>query len=463
MSTPQTAKQEPLERQLEQLERLVRFGGELAAALRTEFAYYWLHPDRQAQVPESADLVKKVDGLRGMASAYLRHLERARNSPPVQALALAKQIDRRALFEATQGLDVAARGLREVGKQRGWGSHGADRAAPIAASLRRMAAPAAPVPAAAPKTVSDRLKGWLAAMDAPKEAAEPPPPPPPSIGARRIAAYETSLALVVSLKDELRLPLATLHTALNQAESASQLPEGIVRDLIGELKAQPALKRAIEICLTQYKQVVDALPAYQAALAKAKGLPADQVGQTLQGHDLAKLKGVMLPLANLHVTFRAYPVARTLFPAPDVVQLRGDVPPVERSARVPAEPAPTPKPELPKAPPRPAPEKPKLDWRVAGEELSKKRLTLLTRFMANPNDRSVFKDNASVLSLVSDELGYQQEREMDRRMQLRLLLTGAPGADAAERRSALEKELGETRTLLSQLDTLKKFVAGLGQ
>ncbi|MDB5099055.1 MAG: hypothetical protein JWM80_3476 [Cyanobacteria bacterium RYN_339] len=263
----------------------------------------------------------------------------------------------------------------------------------------------------------------------------------------------------MTLRDDLAGPLAALLAAVDPAREGPPVPAALapaVPAVAAELLAHPPLHRAAEVALTQFQQVTQALPAYQRALAAARGMPADQVGAALQAHDLGKLKGVMLPLTNLHATFKGYPATGALFPAPDVVRLRGEVPAKERDvAPLPVETAPE-----PEAPPVPEPEKRKFaDWRAEADDLSRRRLSLLTGFMQDPDDRSVLRDNATVYRLVTDELAYQREREMDRRMQLRLIQNGA-GPD--DRRASLEAELADARRMLVQLAQLTKYVAAKG-
>jgi hypothetical protein len=445
-NAPANPSQEPLEKQAERLERVARFAAELAAALRTEFSYYWLHPERKASVAGAPEFVARVDRLRALSATFLRDLRVVQLTAPAQAIATFRRLDRAVLFTAMEGLEAKARSLREIGRQRQWGSHGLDRVAPIAAQLRRMA-PATPAPVpqpAAPRTLTDRLKGWLDAREAPPEAA----PPPPSIGERRRKAFEGALALVLAMRKDLAGPMAILQAALAGAADARE-------DVVAELAALPAARRAAEVALTQYRQLEQVLPAYQQALAAAQAAPADDVSRLLQGHDLGRLKGVLLPLANLHASFRGYPVTGALFPPPAVVRVRASIPTEDAPAKPtkPAEPAP----EAPS--PAPPPPPPPMD----AKERSRRRQSLLAGYMKDPNDRSVLPDNATVMRLVAEELAYQQDRELDTRMQLRLALNAAqPGEEPAARQGELERELADVRRRVANLAKLQRYVASQG-
>jgi hypothetical protein len=464
--TPKPA-QEPFERQVERLERLARFGTDLAAAMREEFGYYWLHPDRCRQVPQALPFVRRVDELRALAIRYGRTLAAVRAMPPVQALTAFRTLDGAALFAATQGLEATAQTLREAGRRLGWGSHAADRPALVASRAHRLAGGPASVPdpaakVAGAKAVTGRLKAWLAAAEEAAMPAKPEaPPPPPSVGAKRLAAFAGSLALVLAVRDELAAPMA----ALRAARAGEAAPAGLgsalaaaVPPAAAEIAADAALRRAVDVALTQHAQFAARLPAFEDALARARAAPEAEASAVLAGHDLAALKGTMFPLTTLHLTFGDHPATASLFPRPDVVRVQASVPAKEPPAPMtpapPAAPAPSGPPAAP-APAKPAP----ADWRAEAETRSRKRLALLMGFMRNPEDRSVFKDDATVYRLIAEETLHQQERERDRALQLRFLAgKGEAGEAAAERRARLEKELGEARAFLAQLGQLQKFV-----
>ena len=60
---PKRAPTDPLERQIQRVEKLAGFGAQLAGAMRTEFIYYWDHPQRRIEVPEAGPFVTRVDAL----------------------------------------------------------------------------------------------------------------------------------------------------------------------------------------------------------------------------------------------------------------------------------------------------------------------------------------------------------------------------------------------------------------
>ena len=119
---PKRAPADPLERQIQRVEKLAGFGAQLAGAMRTEFIYYWDYPQRRIEVPEAGPFVTRVDALRGLTARYLREIARCHHLPPVQQTHLLKQLDLAALLEAGKGLEGMARVLRERARERGWGS-----------------------------------------------------------------------------------------------------------------------------------------------------------------------------------------------------------------------------------------------------------------------------------------------------------------------------------------------------
>jgi hypothetical protein len=468
--------QDPPERQIDRIERLAAFGSELASALRTEFFYYWELPARRQQVPQAEEFAAKVDVLRELSARFMRQLRVIRTMPPVQGLAACRALDTQALFDASQGLDVMARGLREHGRRRGWGSHDIDVATPVAASVKKYA-PVAPAAPAQPDSLTGRLKGWLTNFDAKNTAPLPTAETTPeSVGGRRLAAFEASLELVVSLRDNLLPKMRVLRAAQLQRdgkgeEAPAVQPEynDMVQAIASEIEANVALQRAIEIALGQWQQIVQQLPAFEKARAQARSAPPEQVAKILLGHDLGKLKGVMLPLTNLHITFRAFATTAALFQGPETVMIETALPSKERAVSKPKEEDPVPEEDAEEKPAEDAPkgEKPQVDWRTwreSADGLSRKRLTLLMGFMKNPEDRSVLKDNSIVYRLIAEETTYQKDREIDRRMQLRLMLTSREGdpKDRAERKAKLEKEMQEAKTMLAQLEQLGKFVSKKG-
>ncbi|MDB5097559.1 MAG: hypothetical protein JWM80_1980, partial [Cyanobacteria bacterium RYN_339] len=284
---PKRAPADPLERQILRVEKLAGFGAQLSGALRTEFMYYWDHPQRRIEVPESGPFVARVDALRALTARILRDVARLHHLPPVQQTHVLKQIDLGALLEAGKGLEGTARVLRERARERGWGSGRVlDAAAPWATAegwlrLFGSAAQAEAVPPGGAGSgvgwVTGKLQGMLDRAVSQVVQRPTAPPPPLHPGARRLQAYENALQLVSEILAETGPRLAVLRVALarNAGEDAAtpaRLPAelaDLIPDVAASLKDRPPIARSAGVAVQQGVMAKKMYEEYKAGLEAA--------------------------------------------------------------------------------------------------------------------------------------------------------------------------------------------------
>ena len=450
--------QDALEDQIRHIERQASFALEMAGALRQEFRPLWAGASARAQIDGGDAFVAQVDATAALAERFLADGRKARTLPAVQGQRLVRLLDGLELLERGRGLEATARSLRNHPRIRSLG-----KARPQAARPAPPPAPAAPAPAPA-RRMSEHLQEVLDRMVvtpvAPQAAA-----PPPTVAERRLQAFEAALSLVADVLADTGPRLEALRHALIAAQPDAALDASAVARAAGvpgdlrallpaateALRAGPMARRAATIALDQWVQAARLAEGYTRARGSARASAPEHVAAVLAPYDVVKLKGLIVPLTNLHLTFRTVPALAALFPPPIKRRLELAVPSSDRPAAadeaaegdgaVGAEPG-----GGGEAPPA----------RLAAEEISGRRMSLILQWMEDPEGNPALSDITVVYRIVAEEREYQQDRVMDLGMRLRLLppmTDGEPPAQAAQR-AKLMRELETARTRQVQLHEL---------
>lgn len=471
---------EPHEKLLERVERLSEFGAQMANTLRAEFIYFWDRADRRAQVPESAAFVLKVDALRNLTARYLRETARAKHLPPVQAMHLLRTLDLGELLEAGRGLEATARGLRERAREFGWST------GRLSGSNRQTALPwtdqdgwvrlFSGIPTNKEVPDDKPRGGWLtgrlqsmveriALVPAAEKKSAPPPPPPP--GVRRLQAFEGALGLVKDLIEETEPRIATLRVALIDGGAYTRPPADAKSTLTRvppELKqllpaatqavaATPTTRRMALVAVNQWDHASKLLEEFERARDAAKKVAPDQVGEVLRPFQIDKLKGLIMPLTNLHVTFRGVAGLAPLFPPPVARRIEANLP--EREIVRPGDPDAEPEAKADATAEAPAP-------KFGPEETSKRRLGLIMAYLTDPGSVPELEDETLVFRLVAEEHAYQEDKVIDLGMRIRLLPAPGTPEEQAEndaRREQMAAALDEARQNRAHLQELLGFMA----
>jgi hypothetical protein len=284
-----------------------------------------------------------------------------------------------------------------------------------------------------------------------------PPVTPP--GVRRLQAFESALGLVGEILTDVGPRLAVLRAAL--AINAGEEPTGrlpadlkhLVPDVAAALEARPSIAQAAKVAVQQAIQGKRMYEEFKAGLEKARVVPLDKVGEALRPFQIDKLKGIVMPLTNLHVTFRGVNGIEVLFPPPLVRRI--EAVPVQEGEKRELDPDLVSEPEpVEPEPPPPAPLK------LAAQELSERRLSLIMTYMTDPESNPALQDEALVYRLVAEEREYQLDRVIDLRMRLKLM--GPPDeSDLAqmEQRATMEAQMAEAEERQEQLQELLGYVA----
>lgn len=467
---------DPHDKLLEKVERLSEFGAQMAATLRGEFIYFWDRADRRAEVPESTAFVTKVDALRNLTARYLREVARCKHLPPVQATHVIRTLDLGELLEAGRGLEATSRVLREKARERGWSSGrlGSRQNALPWTDQDGWVRLFSGVPLARGGQEEKPKGGWLTGrlqamveripiLPVAQQKVEGPPPPPPP-GVRRLQAFESALDLVKDLLEESEPRMATLRAAAIEAgaykrdiEPGARLAKvpAELRPLVAEaaraIANDPAVRRNALVAISQWEHAAKLMLDFERAREAARKVPPEQVGQVLQPFQIDKLKGLIMPLTNLHMTFRGVAGVAPMFPPPVSRKIEINVPTSEaarRSLNKPDEQEESAADGEEKEDDEPLPT-------FSPDETSKRRLGLIMTYLTDPDSVPELADETMVFRLVAEEHAYQEDRVIDLGMRLRLLPDDASNA----KRDALTEALDEARQNKAHLQELLSFVA----
>ncbi len=471
-----------LDDQIQHVERQAAFAREIAGALREEFGLLWRIGNKRDLINGAEDFVAQVESTASLAQRYIDDAGKARGLPPQAAARLVRLLDVNKLRERGRGLEAAARTLRQNPKLQSFkgapapssqGQRPTGQVPPRGtAALNTPGRPGtAPLPPAAPKrTLTERLQDALDRLVITTLEVEPPPPPP-TVDQRRLQAFEGALALVADVLADTGPRLEALQFALAAAQvggmedpvgaaKAAGVPSDL-RALIPAaseaLKGGPLVRRAAAIALQQWEHAARLADGYTRARTIARNAPREQVAGLLAPYDVTKLKGMIAPLTNLHLTFKMVPALAALFPPPVRRRMELAVPP----------------PDAPKPPPEAADEAapageaveeaaaaPRPLTKFSPEETSARRMALIMQWLEDPAANPAISDPTVIYRIVAEEREYQADRVSDLGMRLRLLPAGGEGESQtqAQQRHAIREALDQARLRQVQLQEVMSFV-----
>jgi hypothetical protein len=159
----------------------------------------------------------------------------------------------------------------------------------------------------------DAIFGWTRALADESQTDE---------ALKALAATEGAVAQVRSLymATASRMRPIEWALALRDARSTGASPpddpaERAAAILVARSMAEKAdLHRRCQVAVAQVLDVRRELYLVEVALQQARSLPPSQAGQAAQDIDLARLKGLAIPLANFWRTFAGDPILEALFP-----------------------------------------------------------------------------------------------------------------------------------------------------
>lgn len=460
-----------LEDQIRHLERQATFALEMANALKQEFHALWAMPGARAQIDGGEAFVAQVDATAALAERFLADSRKALALPPLQGQRLVRLLDVNKLLERGRGLEATARALRTHPRIKTLGKPRPTLGRPAPPPPRP--AQTGPLPAPA-RRLTEHLQDVLERMTVTSLVPAADAPPPPSPAERRLWAFEAALSLVADVLADTGPRLEALRWALisvqPDAPDPATLATGVaavpadLRALIPAaaeaLRHGPMARRAAAIALDQWSQAARLAEGYTRARGHARASAPEHVAAVLAPYDVVKLKGLIVPLTNLHLTFRTVPALAALFPPPIKRRLELSVPSSDRPA--PAEEAEARadgaegdgEGEAGAAPGEPL-------ARLSAEEISGRRMSLIMQWMEDPEANSALQDVTVVYRIVAEEREYQQDRVMDLGMRLRLMppmMDGEPASQAAQR-AKVTRDLELARTRQLQLQELLGYVA----
>lgn len=329
-----------LEAHIQHLKRLVLFTGEHLAALQREFEP--LAGSRELKDQTLARFYKQRDVTRSLHEKAKRLLEDQAQVSTLDALQMLAGFDKEQLVAASKQLEALARELRTN---------------PTTAQLLR-----APVPSAGQGTQPLKAQsgtsplgqekqtealGWFAKwMPHPRQTQLPPTKEEASKARetraveRELQAFDAARALAAESVQNLA-PRMTLLGATLEALGApgKPLPWSLITHQIGQvlrkrklpqaqanwlpLLAKVMLKdlrawQAAQVAHTQYQQACALVEEAELLRISLDGAPPDRRSNMLAQFNTGRFKGVILPITNLHLTFRGMPYLEDLFPIPRI-------------------------------------------------------------------------------------------------------------------------------------------------
>lgn len=470
--------------QIQHVERQAAFAREIAGALRDEFAVLWRMGAKRELVNGADDFVAQVDATTSLAQRYIDDASKARALPLQAATRLVRLLDVNKLLAHGRGLEAAARTLRSNPKlQNMKGAPAAVGPRPTGQIPARGTGSLAPgrsgshtlgevAPPAPKRKLTERLQDALDRLVITTVEPEPPPPPP-SADQRRLQAFEGALALVADVLADIGPRLEALQYALAAAQpggmedpvsaaKAAGVPSDL-RSLIPAaaeaLKGGPLARRAAAIALQQWEHAAKLAEGYTRARSIARNAPPEQVAGLLAPYDVMKLKGMIAPLTNLHLTFKMVPALAALFPPPVRRRLELAVPPPDGPKPPPPPEADAPDPAsggaegVAEAAPPPL-------ARLSSDETSLRRMALIMQWLEDPTANPAISDPTVIYRIVAEEREYQADRVSDLGMRIRLLPSGGEGETQAQaqQRNALSEALDQARLRQVQLQEVMSFV-----
>ncbi|MDB5095886.1 MAG: hypothetical protein JWM80_307 [Cyanobacteria bacterium RYN_339] len=317
--------------QADRLAATLGFSSELAAGLRKEFQHLWKGAP-PALMAEVAAFTQRVDALAAKVQEAQAALAGARNDNPREGLARLGRIELRGVLAAARGLEGAGAKLREDPELLAWRAPAArgtselkrQGTGPLATAafdlLRRFAPgldvkelglepPAPPAPTAVPKDFAERRAHLLTALETMSRLLGFVGP---RMGVLRTSFDLTGLPRAKKLLMEFRAECERTATA----EGASA-QETTLRITLGQalLLSAIAAQRS-QVALVQWDDAQALREEAEVLRQTVTGLYSPSVHKALQGFNVGKLRGALIPLNNLPLSFRDVPVLKDLFPLP---------------------------------------------------------------------------------------------------------------------------------------------------
>jgi hypothetical protein len=347
--------------QLRRLQRVVGFTSALVTALEGEFAP--LRSLAPADLREAAarPVLSRLDRLATLLAEAARILAHAETSRPAEAFSALATVDLDALVRDAMGLQALARTLRhdsELAPLLRFATPSADQGPPRAAAAPRPgpaeASPSRPAgtrPLDLTAALAPLLRVVRELLPGPVEApGDPPPAPPPdpraaalSERARReqkglraacrlandIAEHVAGrigairIALELARPRGVARPCQAIHDEAPERFAARDIPaehQGIILALALLFALDARAAQAAQVACVQFDGA-RALLAEASVLAEAvRKVPDPEALRLLRDFNVSRLKGVVLPLTHLHLSFRGLRLLADLFPAPELAE-----------------------------------------------------------------------------------------------------------------------------------------------
>lgn len=314
--------------------RVLTFSEELALALRQKFAPLW-HAKTSAA---DGNFAARVLHHSGRIESVLKWVELDKHLldqllllPPLEGINSLNSFPIEKLIEETRGLNALAQKLREQLK-------------------------AAPPPPSSPKPDSKVTRplaetdldgssmGWLRKLFRPASIKQLPEAPvsPPTEQTRKRQAFEAVLDYAAQLLAFVSPRMHLISTALIaagipgpkrpwpelQKDAASVARKASIPP--GQLEWVPALAELFhsrseiaqraQVVEHQHKGVNEQLEKAQTLQASLASAAPSHIPSLLEQFHVERFRGMMIPLTNLHVTFKGVPLLTTLFPPPSSSQ-----------------------------------------------------------------------------------------------------------------------------------------------
>lgn len=269
----------------------------------------------RALAETAPDLARRLDALAAAAKDAEAIVASARTADPAEAHRRIRAFDYAALLDGVRGLEAAAAAAR-TGRPAAEPAR-APTPGPLTGRLRELAARLDP-------TQAPVLRPLLAA------------PAPPPADRRVLEGLEAALKLVADVLGYVAPRLAPVAVALDASQAPGATPlvarlaaarraaeaeveeplRGWVPPLVRLFVDHEAPRRPARVAVTQWRQAGELRLEAEVARGVALDAPPERRTELLRGIRAERLRGAVLPLGNLHLTFREVPLLQELFPPP---------------------------------------------------------------------------------------------------------------------------------------------------
>lgn len=309
-----------LENQILRLRRALTFSGELTQALRREFEPLLrqdLPPSLRASEAKFKQFAARVEAVARQVNAGKQMLEAQAALGRREALKLLATFPLTQLIEEAKGLNGLAHELRTM----------------LPAQVRNVPAPRQEPEA---RKQEGTWMGWLRSLVAPPRVnavQEPGARSVPALVFRKLQALELALELASKVLDYVAPRMLLIRAGLLAAElpgpqiakqaiaigrkvgvPAAQLEW--VHPLAEMFQRDPALAQRAQVAENQFKHASELRAEAEILKASLDTASPENAERFLEQFNPARFKGSLMPLSNLHVTFRGVELLGDLFPSP---------------------------------------------------------------------------------------------------------------------------------------------------